>query len=52
MSSPVVDLLGPELQTANGLKPTSEIVAGKKVIGIYFSGINYRYKISRTSLFS
>jgi hypothetical protein len=30
-------LLGPELVTKDGLKPTSDVLKGKKRIGIYFS---------------
>lgn len=31
------EYFGPEIITKNGRKPTSEVVLGKKVIGIYFS---------------
>ncbi|KAF0695902.1 Aste57867_13316 [Aphanomyces stellatus] len=30
-------LFGAELQTKEGLKPTEEVLAGKKYVGIYFS---------------
>ena len=32
-----VEYFGEELKTKDGLKPTSEILSGKKAIGIYFS---------------
>ncbi|GLD99319.1 hypothetical protein PINS_up008038 [Pythium insidiosum] len=31
------DFFGPNLLTKQGLKPTEEVLAGKKVVGIYFS---------------
>ncbi|KAF0714817.1 Aste57867_3669 [Aphanomyces stellatus] len=31
------ELFGAELQTKDGLKPTEEVLAGKKYVGIYFS---------------
>jgi hypothetical protein len=30
-------LFGPTLQTKDGMKPTTEVLADKKAIGIYFS---------------
>ena len=37
MSSWAVKYLGPTLLTIEGLKPTDEVIAGKKALGIYFS---------------
>ncbi|KAG9414700.1 hypothetical protein AC1031_008105 [Aphanomyces cochlioides] len=31
------EILGAELQTKDGVKPTEELLAGKKYVGIYFS---------------
>jgi len=33
----MTELFGPQLQTKEGLKPTAEVLQGKKLIGIYFS---------------
>jgi len=35
--SAFADLLGPTLQTKDGAKPTADVLAGKKAVGLYFS---------------
>ncbi|OQR89567.1 nucleoredoxin [Thraustotheca clavata] len=37
MSEALINLLGNEIQTTNGIVPTATALADKKVIGIYFS---------------